>query len=77
MQFCVSLQVWNDYKYEPRLLQKNIAIPLLRKLTDLGDKDAQRVLKAELNKKKIITIRNIRSGIDHVEMIDDDKFGIV
>jgi len=76
MQFCMRLQVWNDYNYEPRLLQKNIAIPLLKKLGRLGDKVAQRVLKGELNKKKIVTLQNIRNGIDYVDEYDDDKYGI-
>ncbi|MHA2037497.1 MAG: leucine-rich repeat domain-containing protein [Promethearchaeota archaeon] len=77
MQFCMKLQLWNEYNYDPRLIQKNIAIPILRKLAALGDKDAQRILKDEVKEKKIITLQNIRGRVDPIDYEDNDKYGIV
>jgi hypothetical protein len=45
---CSNLQVWAENNYNTKLLHRNIAFPLLKKLTEVGDRDAKRVLKEEI-----------------------------
>jgi len=45
---CSNLQAWVDYKYNPNLLHSNLAFPLLKKLTDIGDPIARQVFKQEV-----------------------------
>ncbi|MFW9895508.1 MAG: leucine-rich repeat domain-containing protein, partial [Candidatus Thorarchaeota archaeon] len=77
MQFCLRLQLWNEYNYDPRLLQKDIAIPLLRRLAILGDKVAQNVIRTEVDKKAIHTLQSIHNILDQIDFDDEDKYGIV
>ncbi len=48
---CSNLQVWTEHNYDTRLLHRNIAFPLLKKLTELGDPIAKRVFKEEIAKR--------------------------
>lgn len=52
---CSNLEAWAQYDYDTRLLHSNLAFPLLRKLTELGDPIAQRVFKEEI-------VRRYKSG---------------
>lgn len=45
---CSNLQAWVEYFYNPRLLHSNLAFPLLKKLTDVGDPIAKMVFKQEV-----------------------------
>lgn len=45
---CSNLQVWAEYKYDPRLLHSNLAFPLLKALTDAGDPIAKEAFKREI-----------------------------
>ena len=45
---CSNLQVWAEYNYNPRLLHSNLAFPLLKALTDVGDPLAKEVLKEDI-----------------------------
>ena len=45
---CSNLQVWYEHNYDTRFLHKNIAFPLLKRLTDVGDKLAKRKFKEEI-----------------------------
>ena len=45
---CSNLQAWVEYFYNPRLLHSNLAFPLLKKLTDIGDPIARKVFKEEV-----------------------------
>ncbi|MHA1843589.1 MAG: leucine-rich repeat domain-containing protein [Promethearchaeota archaeon] len=45
---CSNLQVWAENNYDTRLLHSNIAFPLLKKLTDVGDPTARKVFKEEI-----------------------------
>ncbi len=45
---CSNLQAWFEHGYDTRLLHTNLAFPLLKKLTDVGDPDAKRVFKDEI-----------------------------
>ena len=50
-----NLQVWYENNYNTEVLHSNLAFPLLRKLTEAGDKRAKEVFKAEI-------IKRFRSG---------------
>lgn len=46
-----NLQAWAEHDYDTRLLHRNIAFPLLKKLSDVGDPVAKKVLKKEILKR--------------------------
>ncbi|MFX1259809.1 MAG: leucine-rich repeat domain-containing protein [Promethearchaeota archaeon] len=48
---CSNMQVWAEHNYDTRILHRNIAFPLLKKLVDLGDPIAKRVFKEEIAKR--------------------------
>ncbi len=48
---CSNLQVWSEYNYDTRLIHSNLAFPLLKKLTEVGDPIAKRVFKEEIAKR--------------------------
>ncbi len=48
---CSNLQVWFENNYNTNLLHSNIAFPLLKKLSEIGDPIARRVFKEEIVKR--------------------------
>ena len=48
---CSNLQVWYENNYNTRILDKYLAFPLLKKLTELGDPLAKKVFKEEIAKR--------------------------
>lgn len=48
---CSNMQVWYEHDYDTRLLHSNLAFPLLKKLTNVGDHLARRVFKEEIAKR--------------------------
>jgi hypothetical protein len=48
---CSNLQVWYENSYNTRLMDKNLAFPLLKKLTEVGDLLAKKVFKEEIVKR--------------------------
>ena len=46
-----NIQAWAENNYDTRLLHSNLAFPLLKELTDLGDPAAKRVFKEEIAKR--------------------------
>jgi len=45
---CSNLQVWSESNYNTRLLKSNLAFPLLKKLTEIGDITAKKVFCEEI-----------------------------
>ena len=45
---CSNLQAWAEYGYDTRLLHSNLAFPLLKKLTEVGDPQAKKIFKDEV-----------------------------
>lgn len=45
---CSNLQVWAENNYDSRLLHSNLAFPLLKKLSEIGDPKALKVFKEEI-----------------------------
>lgn len=48
---CSNLQVWAENNYNTRLIHSNLAFPLLKKLTEVGDLIARKVFKEEISKR--------------------------
>ena len=48
---CSNLQVWMEMNYDTSLLHRNLAFPLLKKLTEVGDLNAKKVFKEEIAKR--------------------------
>jgi len=77
---CSNLQVWAEHKYDSRLLHRNLAFPLLKKLADVGDIVARKVLKDEIAKR-------IESGFppvveflvleEYLEYLNDEEFDAI
>ncbi|KKN00084.1 hypothetical protein LCGC14_1141370 [marine sediment metagenome] len=52
---CSNLQCWFENQYDTRLLRQNLAFPLLKKLSEVGDPIAKKVFKKEI-------VRRLESG---------------
>ncbi|MGV9198641.1 MAG: hypothetical protein ACOC4M_07355 [Promethearchaeia archaeon] len=57
---CSNLQAWYENNYDTRILHRNLAFPLLKKLVEAGDKKAKKVLKEEI-------ARRYQSGFEPVQ----------
>lgn len=58
---CSNIQAWAENCYDTRILHRNLAFPLLKKLTELGDSQATKVFKDEIAKRFISGYSNIQS----------------
>jgi len=45
---CSNLQAWAENDYDTRILHRNLAFPLLKKLVEVGDSKAKKVFKDEI-----------------------------
>ncbi|MBS3741872.1 MAG: hypothetical protein KGY74_07110 [Candidatus Cloacimonetes bacterium] len=57
---CSNLQAWAENDYDTRILEMRLAFPLLKRLTEVGDPMAKKVLKEEI-------ARRYKSGYDSVQ----------
>jgi len=48
---CSNLQVWYEENYNTNIIHSNLAFPLLKKLSEIGDPLAKRVFKEEIAKR--------------------------
>ena len=48
---CSNLQAWAEFKYDTRILHRNLAFPLLKRLTEVGDPIAKKLFKEEIAKR--------------------------
>jgi len=48
---CSNLQAWAENNYDTRILHRNLAFPLLKRLTEIGDSVAKKVFKEEIAKR--------------------------
>ncbi len=58
---CSNLEAWFENFYDTSLLHSNLAFPLLKKLTDVGDPKARRVFKDEIAER----LTNIHTNVAH------------
>lgn len=68
---CSNLEVWHENDYDSRLLHSNLAIPLLKKLKELGDKRAQIVFKNEIIDRYINGNDDTRHFLEKEGYLDD------
>jgi hypothetical protein len=73
---CSNLQAWHENAYDTRLLYSNLAFPLLKKLTEVGDPLARKVFKEEIllrlesGNSQVISFLIIEKYIDYLERED-------
>lgn len=65
---CSNLQAWAENNYNTKLLHRNIAFPLLKKLTEVGDQDAKLVIKEQ------IAIRVEEGNLNVILYLLEEKF---
>ncbi len=56
---CSNLQVWVESNYNTKLLHRNLAFPLLKELTDVGDPTAKKVFKEEIGKRFLSNVESV------------------
>ena len=74
---CSNLQVWSEYNYDTRFLHSNLAFPLLKKLTEVGDPVAKLRFKEEIIKRYACGNKNVRNFLyerDYLSFLDDNEF---
>ena len=73
-----NLQAWYEHSYNTQLLHSNLAFPLLRRLTQAGDKIAKQVFKKEIIKRfrdgnlNVMTFLILEGYLDELSMEESD-----
>ena len=62
---CSNLQVWYENDYDTKLLHSNLAFPLLKKLTEVGDPLAKKVFKEEIAKRYNTGVESVRTYLEN------------
>ena len=66
---CSNLQAWAENNYDTRIIHRNLAFPLLKKLTEAGDLKARKAFRKEIASR-------LRSGNETViEYLITGKYG--
>lgn len=74
-----NLQVWAENRYDTRLLHRNLAFPLLKKLTEAGDFLAKVVLKEEIVKRLSSGNRAVNQFLmnkGYIDMLEEEELEI-
>ncbi|MBD3339737.1 MAG: hypothetical protein GF353_11550, partial [Candidatus Lokiarchaeota archaeon] len=58
---CSNLQAWAENGYNTRILHRNLAFPLLKKLTEAGDPRAQKIFKEEIVERLFTGNKTVRT----------------
>lgn len=77
---CSNIQAWVEHDYDTRLLHSNLSFPLLRKLTEVGDKKAVIVFKEEIAKRFIegnINVRRFLQWEGYLNHLNVDELMVV
>lgn len=61
---CSNMQVWAEHDYDSRLLHSNLAFPLLKKLTELGDPIAKKRFKEEIGIRYFSGVESVRTFLE-------------
>jgi len=62
---CSNLQVWYENNYNTKLLHSNLAFPLLKKLSIVGDNIAQKVFKEEIAKRYFNSVDSVQIYLEN------------
>jgi len=71
---CSNIQAWVEHGFDTRLLHSNLAFPLLKRLTELGVKNAEMRLKEEIFKRletKYVPVINYLIEEGYTSYLDD------
>ncbi len=77
---CSNIQAWAEHGYDTRLLHRNLAFPLLKKLTEAGDPMALKVFKEEIAKRYssgIPSVRTFLSEEGYLRFLSPDELDIL
>lgn len=67
---CSNLQVWVEHDYDTRLLHSNLAFPLLKKLTEVGDLIARKKFKEEIGKHYFTGVESVQIFLEENGYLD-------
>ena len=74
---CSNLQVWAENGYNSKLLHMNLAFPLLRRLTEVGDPQANKIFKEEIINRYnsgIETVRKYLRSLHYLDYLSVEEF---
>ncbi|MFX1409751.1 MAG: leucine-rich repeat domain-containing protein, partial [Promethearchaeota archaeon] len=77
---CSNLQAWFENLYDTRLLHSNLAFPLLKKLTDVGDPIARRVFKDEIVERLMSGHKNVAQYLireNYLEYFNNEEIDLI
>jgi len=78
---CSNLQAWAENDYDTRLLHSNLAFPLLRALTEVGDAVAKEMFREEIAERYNSGCKNVREFLRRNKYLDylnrDEFFGLM
>ncbi len=77
---CSNLQAWSENLYDTNLLHSNLAFPLLKKLTDVGDPRARRVFKDEIAERLTNLYSNVAQYLiqeNYLEYFNNEELGLL
>ncbi len=72
---CSNIQVWAENDYDTNLMHSNLSFPMLKKLTQLGDKQAKKVFKKEIIKRFLSGFPTVISLLiveDYLRFLNDN-----
>ncbi len=61
---CSNFQAWAENNYDSRILHRNLAFPLLRRLTEAGDSVAQKKFKEEIGERYFSGVRSVQTYLE-------------
>jgi hypothetical protein len=67
---CSNLQAWAENEYDTRLIHSNLAFPLLKKLSEVGNPQAKKIFKEEIVKRFVEGNKSVREFLIVDEFID-------
>ncbi len=73
---CSNMQTWVEHNYDTRIFHHNLAFPLLKKLTDVGDPLAKKVFKEEIAhrlEQKYIPVIYYLIGMGYLKYLSEDE----
>ncbi len=75
-----NLQAWCELDYDTRILHRNLAFPLLKKLTEAGDKKAQKVFKEEIARRYTSGNKSVKEFLrveGYLDFLSKDELSIL
>ena len=77
---CSNIQAWAEHDYDTRLIHRNLAFPLLKRLTEAGDLTAKRVFKEEIAKRYSSghpTVQEYLRKEGYLELLSKDELDLL